>query len=248
MIKNKYNIVLSLNSIYKLSKSLGFKKLKIASFPAKADPEKQKQFNDEVLQPLMRKSKANDITLLFMDASHFIMGCGFLGHVYCLKRLYIRTFSGRKRYNVLGAIDFVTKKVHTIANDTYITATEVCEMFKKLTSEYSGKEIHIVLDNARYQKCKIVAETAEKFGIFLDYIPPYSPNLNLIERLWKFVKAELRSKYYNDFDEFKMKINSLVDSTTTFNRDKIDQLIGEKVELFNMIPIDENNIFLEKVS
>ena len=91
-------------------------------------------------------------SLLFLDASHFVMGCNFLGRIYGRVRRFVKTFSGRKRYNVLGAIDYVTKKVLTVANDSYITATEVCDMLRQIAVEYENKEIHLVLDNARYQK------------------------------------------------------------------------------------------------
>jgi transposase len=75
----------------------------------------------------------------------------------------------------------------------------------------------------------------------LQFIPPYSPNLNLIERVWKFVKGELRSKYYDDFSEFQRKINSIIDSTSKENLPKMKKLIGEKVQLFDdMKPITEN--------
>ncbi len=104
-----------------------------------------------------------------MDASHFVLGCDFLGCVYCRLRRFIRTFSGRRRYNVLGAIDYVTKHVLTVANDTYITATEVCEMLRKISEEYTGKVVHLVLDNARYQKCDAVRKLAAELRIVLIY-------------------------------------------------------------------------------
>ncbi len=156
----------------------------------------------------MEKAEGGEISLLFLDASHFVMGCDFLGHIYGRVRRYVKTFCGRKRCNVLGALDYVSKKMLVVANDSYITATEVCEMLKKVADEYDGKEVHIVLDNARYQKCRIVQEPAGQLSIKLEYIPPYSPNLNLIERVWKFVKGEIASKYYDDFDAFKQKIDS----------------------------------------
>jgi len=99
------------------------------------------------------------------------------------------------------------------ANDSYITATEVCGMPKKVAAEYVGKEAHLVVDNARYPKCRIVQDLAGQLGIKLEYIPPYSPDLNLIERAWKFAKGEISSKYYDDFDAFKQKINSTISST-----------------------------------
>ena len=70
----------------------------------------------------MKRVKNNDNeALLFMDASHFVMGCDFLGRVYSRTRRFVKTFSGRRRFNVLGALDFVTGKVLTVTNDSYIT-------------------------------------------------------------------------------------------------------------------------------
>lgn len=189
----------------------------------------------------MEKAASGDIALLFLDASHFVMGCDFLGHIYGKTRRLVRTFSGRQRYNVLGALDYVSKKVHTITNDTYITATEVCAMLHQIASEYKGLPVHLVLDNARYQKCAAVQELAKKLGISLEYIPPYSPNLNLIERVWKFVKGEISSKYYDDFDAFKQKINSIISSMDGENKPKINRLIGKGVQLFhNLVPVGKN--------
>ena len=180
----------------------------------------------------MERARKGEVALLFLDASHFVMGCDFLGYIYGKVRRFIRTWSGRKRYNVLAAMDFITKKVHTVANDSYITATEVCKILRKLRMEYADTVIHLVLDNARYQKCSIVQDVASSLNIHLEYIPPYSPNLNLIERLWKFVKGELRTKYYDDFSLFCENIDSILDSTTQTNKVKVDKLIGEKVQLF----------------
>jgi transposase len=197
----------------------------------------------------MSKAKKKKLILLFMDASHFVMGCDFLGYIYGKTRRFIKTFSGRKRYNVLGALNFVTKKVTTVTNDAYITAVEICEMLRKVASEYAGKSVHIVLDNARYQKCEVVTTLAKELGIVLHYIPPYSPNLNLIERLWKHVKSRLRSKYYDRFDDFKDTIDSIIEDTGNGSKRLIDKLIGESVQIFDtLIPINENSFVSVKDS
>ena len=191
----------------------------------------------------MEKAAAGELSLLFMDASHFVLGCDFLGYIYCKFRRFVRTFSGRKRYNVLGAMDYATKKVLTVANDTYITATEVCEMLRKISAAYSDRVVHIVLDNARYQKCEAVRTLAAELGTTLQYIPPYSPNLNLIERLWKFVKGELRSKYYDNFTDFQNRIDSIIDSTAKENLHILKKLIGDKVQLFDSFkPVADNTL------
>lgn len=124
--------------------------MKCGSIPAKADVARQRAFYDDTLCPLMEKAKEGKLALLFLDASHFVMGCDFLGYIYGRTRRFVKTFSGRKRYNVLGALDFVSKKMVTVANDSYITASEVCAMLRKIAAAYAGQEVHLVLDNARY--------------------------------------------------------------------------------------------------
>ena len=139
----------------------------------------------------MEKAEKGLETLLFIDASHFVTECDFLGCLYGKTRRFIRTSSGRKRYNVLGAMDFLTKRMLTVSNDSYITATQVCEALRLIAKQYEGKIVRIALDNARYQKCGNVCALATQLGLDLVYLPPYSPNLNLIERLWKFVKRRI---------------------------------------------------------
>ena len=138
-----------------------------------------------------------------MDAAHFVFA-PFLGHLWCFVRMFIKAPSGRQRFNVLGALNAITHEMIAITNTGYINAYSVCELLIRITQKCGDLPVTIVLDNARYQKCKLVQETSKLFGIELLYLPAYSPNLNLIERLWKFVKKKcLYSTYYPDFDSFK---------------------------------------------
>ena len=179
--------------------------------PSKANPEEQRKFLSDRLMPLIESAKNGVIELFFMDASHFVMG-GFAGRVWSSVRKYIRTASGRKRYNVLGALNFVSKRIETITNDTYITSVQVAALLEKLAGLYT-KPIKIILDNARYQKCAFVTERAVELGIELVFLPTYSPNLNLIERVWKIVKSKvLNSAYYETFDNFCDNIFVCVDT------------------------------------
>ena len=78
--------------------------MKSGSIPAKADAVVQRRYYDTILLSLMSKAKKNKLTLLFLDGSHFVMGCDFLGYIYGKARRFIKTFSGRKRYNVLEPV------------------------------------------------------------------------------------------------------------------------------------------------
>ena len=93
--------------------------------------------------------------------------------------------------------------------------------------------ITLILDNARYQKCKLVWELAKSLNIELLYIPPYSPNLNLIERLWKFIKKQcLYSKYYSEFTNFKKAIVDCLNQTDTTRKQELDSLITLRFQSF----------------
>jgi len=93
--------------------------------------------------------------------------------------------------------------------------------------------ITFVLDNARYQKCFLVKATALLLNIELLYLPSYSPNLNLIERLWKFTKKKcLYSKYYSEFDMFKKAITDCLEQTHSTYKNELDSLLNLKFQSF----------------
>ena len=93
--------------------------------------------------------------------------------------------------------------------------------------------ISLFLDNARYQKCALVMSVATELNIELCYLPPYSPNLNLIERLWKFVKKDcLYSKYYDNFTKFSASISNCLAQTHTTHKSALDSLLSLRFQLF----------------
>lgn len=208
--------------------------------PSKADTKKQKDFIDNTLTSLFEKAKKNQIELFFIDASHFVMG-GFVGYVWSKVRCFVKTSCGRSRYNVLGALNFTSKKITTITNDTYITSEQVILLIDKLLLNYNNKVIKLVLDNARYQRCKKVMDYALLKNVELIFLPTYSPNINLIERLWKFVKSEiLNSAYYSSFDDFKNAIDDCLFEVDKKHIDKINSLITENIQTFEKVCVLEH--------
>jgi hypothetical protein len=99
----------------------------------------------------MDRAKEGEIALLYVDASHVVMGGDFPGSIYGRVRRIVKPFSGRKGYTVLGALDFIAKEVTLVTNDSYITACEVCELFRKTAKAYTSKTVFVILDYARYQ-------------------------------------------------------------------------------------------------
>jgi transposase len=127
----------------------------------------------------------------------------------------------------LGAYNAISGQLTVVANDGYITAVTVCEMLRKLSVQYAGRPIVIILDNARYQHCKLVEGLAKELGITLQFLPSYSPNLNLIERLWKLVKKKMSLQYfyYETFEEFTSGINDCLNRVETDYQSKLDTLM-----------------------
>ena len=101
------------------------------------------------------------------------------------------------------------------AEDHFVVYSLLGFLLVRIAKSAGEMPITLVLDNARYQKCPIVRELAEKLTIEFLYLPAYSPNLNLIERLWKFVKKKcLYSKYYTEFSDFKRAITDCLNQTS----------------------------------
>jgi transposase len=225
-------------------KRLGLKPRKVAAIPLppKKTPEEhaqeQARFCADKLEPRLAEARAGRRDVYFVDAAHFVFA-PFLGWVWCFVRLCIRAASGRKRYNVLGALQAVSHKLIRVTNHSYINAESVCALLRALAAASTGLPITVVLDNARYQKCAVVTALAAILRIELLYLPSYSPNLNLIERVWKFVKKEsLRSKYYKSYEEFTGAIEGCLEGLGTKYGKQMDTLLTHSFQTF------ENVLFL----
>jgi len=187
----------------------------------------------------LAQAQAGERAVFFVDAAHFVLA-SFLGWVWCARRLFVRAASGRQRYNVLGAFNAVSRELVRVTNDSYITAETVCQLLVKISALGLGTPITLVMDNARYQRCRLVQELAATLNIELLFLPSYSPNLNLIERLWKFTKKQaLNSRHQKCFADFKQEIDKCLDGLSTTYRSKIDSLMALNFQSFNNVSILE---------
>jgi transposase len=160
----------------------------------------------------------------------------FLGFLWCFTRIFIQAPSGRQRFNVLAALHAITHQLITVTNDDYINAASVAELLYKIRSAFPDDLITLVLDNARYQHCRVIIDLAASLNIELLFLPPYSPNLNLIERLWKFVKKEcLYAKYYDSFSAFKQAITACLAETQGRHQLKLNSLLTLKFQTFKKV-------------
>lgn len=153
-----------------------------------------------------------------------------VGFLWCFERLFVKTVAGRQRFNVLSALNAVTYElIHellTVSNETCINDQSICDLLHRMAAQGLSLPITLVLDKARYQKCVMIMEFTQSLNIELLYLTACSPNLNLIERLWKFVRKQcLSSIYHSDFQKFKRAIIACLDQChRTYKRD-LDSLL-----------------------
>ena len=206
--------------------------IKTGHIPAKADTEKQKEWFEATLKPAIKEAQKKECHLLFMDAAHFILQ-PFICSLWCITRIFIKASSGRNRINVLGIVNAITKDVMTLCNTTYISAETIIEFLNIIKEQYTDLPIKIVLDNARYQHCKAVEKIADSLGIKLLYLPSYSPNLNIIERLWKFTKKKiLYAKYYETPAIFHQAITDFFNTLNQKYNSDLKSLMTLKFQFF----------------
>jgi len=204
--------------------------------PAKADPQKQEEFLRQQLEPRLAESRAGKRHVFFVDAAHFVWGA-YLGYLWLLVRLFLPTPSGRKRLSVLGALEATSRRFRWIDTAGSINQQTVMQLLRMLDAAVSGP-ITLVCDRARYFTCQAVKDLACQLGIELLYLPPYSPNLNLIERMWKFVKKTcLYSKHYDSFDAFCKAIRDCLKESNHRHRKALSTLLTQNFQLFDDVPL-----------
>lgn len=192
----------------------------------------QAAFLRDELEPVLTQARAGQRGVFFVDAAHFVRG-SFLCCVWCLVRMFVRGASGRRRYNVLGAWNGVTRELIRVTNDTRVSSDTMVELLGRIAAQATGPTT-LVLDNARYQRCVAVEAEAKRLGLVLLFLPSYSPNLNVIERLWRFTKKKaLRGKHYPDFATFRAAIDERLNRIPTVHRESLASLMTLKFQTFD---------------
>jgi transposase len=153
--------------------------------------------------------------------------------IWSFTRIFVPSGSGRQRYSVLGAVETRDHDFVCIRTAGSINAEVVCELLEKISATYPGEEITLVMDNARYQRSRLVMEMADALDMELLYLQAYSPNLNLLERVWRLVKARcLRNKYFPNFTLFTDALDEFLDSLNGGkNREHLKTLVTENFQI-----------------
>jgi len=149
-----------------MQKHLGMYYRKMSAIPAKADPERQESFLKNDLEPLLEEERKGKGRVFFVDAAHFVMGA-FLGMVWCFKRLFLKSSSGRKRYNVIGAYSHQDTDLITLTDETYINSDTIVKLLIKIKQAHPDEKVTLVMDNARYQRCKMKVTVAQNLKVVI---------------------------------------------------------------------------------
>ena len=197
----------------------------------------QREFLDSQLRPRLDAALAGREHVFFVDAAHFVFGT-FLCCLWSIARVFVRAASGRQRFNVLGAWNAVTRELVAITNTTVVNSDTMCELLRAIASRGLIGPVTLVLDNARYQRNALVQGLAKELGIALLFLPSYSPNLNLIERLWRFLKRKAAyGRYHPTFADFRAAIEEVLGGISTTHANKLATLMTLNFQEFEDVSL-----------
>lgn len=233
-IQRTFAIDYSESGVIALLHRLGFVYKKLKVVPGGLDPQKQKEFKEEY-KDLEEKLEKNE-AIVFLDGCHPT-------HNTEPKRVWVekgkeknvKSNSGRQRINLHGAYNPHNQDV-IIREDPTINFASTIALFKQVEEAYPEKKtIFAIADNATYYKHKEVKDYLKSSKITLIHLPSYSPNLNLIERLWHFMHKEIIGiNYFKSFIDFKERILDFFNNITPYKQ-KLAQFIGTEMHLIQPV-------------
>jgi transposase len=210
-IKEHYGVTYTVAGLHKWLHRNRFSYKQPKGRPHKADPELQKQFVAEYEQ--LKKEVDSDEPILFMDAVHPTQATKLAyGWIRVGTTKHVGTTASRTRLNIVGAIQLGHIAEAITSQYETINAESIVDFIGKIRSQYGSKTIHLILDKSGYHRASLVAEKAALLNIKLHFLPPYSPNLNPIERLWKVMNERARNnRFFKGAKDFKEAINGFFD-------------------------------------
>jgi len=230
-IKASFNIDYSIPGLNKWLHQHRFSYKQPKAVPHKFDPQKQDQFIEDYTA--LKASLGEDEPLLFMDAVHPTLATKITaGWIRTGTDKPIETTGSRTRLNVIGAIQLGHLSQAVIKHADKVDGDSIIEFFNQIRTQYhSHKRIHLILDGAGYHKSKVVIAEAKRLDIILHTLPPYSPNLNPIERLWKVMNEHARNnQYFATAKEFRQKIEQFFSDTLPEIGGALDRRINDNFQ------------------
>jgi transposase len=225
-VEETFEVAYTVSGMTALLHRLGFVYKKPRLVPGKANREAQEAFLAQYEE--LKKNQGENDVILFMDAVHPqhnpVLGYGWIkrGETH-----EVPSNSGRRRLNINGAID-LERLEPTVRYDATIDASSTIALFDQLLLAYTYAAcIYIICDNAGYYRSKAVQAYLQDSRIKLVFLPAYAPNLNLIERLWKFFKKQvLYNRYYETFGGFRAACEDFFNNPQRY-KSKLRSLLAE---------------------
>ena len=225
----------------KLLQRLGCSFHQVSGFLFKADPDRQQKFLEDYEHD-KQCAPTEGWRRYFLDGVHPLYGLEVLFCCWLLvgQRLEVGVGGGRKRLNILGAYcpddhEYVDRRY----TDQNLNAQSLIELFTLLMTRHPDtKWFRIYLDNARYHHARVlkewIATVQQERGVVFDlkHLPPYSPNLNLIERLWKFLRKEALQKWHATFEDMQQAVAEVLDHLDRYE----EPLASLMTERFHLSP------------
>ena len=223
----------------KLLKRVGCSFHQVSGFLFKADPDKQQEFL-QTYEADKQPTQDEGGRRYFLDGVHPLYGLEVLFCCWLLvgQRFEVGVGGGRKRLNILGAYcpddhEYLDRRY----TDQNLNAQSVIELFSVMMARHPDTKLfRIYLDNARYQQAVVlkewIAQVKRERGVVFDlkHLPAYSPNLNLIERLWKFLRKKALQKWHASFEEMQQAIADVLDNLDRYHGE-LDTLMTERFHL-----------------
>lgn len=211
-IEQKFHKSMAPRTVISVLHRLGFTLLRPQTVAAKGSTQKKAEFRDTFDKTIKTLEPKDHV--LFFDAATFQHSASVtrkwakIGH-----QPTVPIVGGRERMHILGAIE-PARDIGWFASCPTLKATGLISFFTDLLEQYPTGDLYIILDNARVHHAKKVQEFIDFHErIHLIYLPPYSPDLNPIEKFWKFVRQQItHNTYYPEFEEFQTTIVDFLSS------------------------------------
>jgi len=232
-VKKKFAIIYSERGMQDLLRRKGYRHIKMRLVPGKVDEDKQREQQAFIETYFTLKAQLGSKDRIYhLDAVHPTHNVP-LSYVWTKKgqRRRIRSNSGRKRYNILGAYCPLDQEYIDIRGTDNVNGVTLQKLIDAIRARHpDAARIILILDNARYNHAKIVREHIDDTNVELKFLPAYSPNLNLIERLWGFLKDKVMTTYYPSFEKFVDELDKVLDNLEMY-ADELATLMTEKFEI-----------------
>lgn len=231
-IESKYNITYTVAGLNKWLHRNGFSYKKAKGRPYKANVEQQEKFIEKYKR--LKRLSDSKTPIIFMDSVHPSQETKLsYGWIRTGETKEISTTASRTRMNIIGAIDLKKLSRPIVTECERVNAESIIEFLHQIKDAYPrSKKIHLILDQAGYHRNKHVKKAAKKLKIKLHYLPPYSPNLNPIERLWKVMNEYARNnRFFKSAKDFKQAIYDFFKITVSKIKDVLVNRITDNFQI-----------------